>query len=65
MEAFLYATDKAEVTPKNFILINSHHISEVRPTGSQMDDGAEIVMSTGRRIITVETFAKIVEKLLG
>ena len=63
MEEFMFVTDQAEASPTNYILISVRHISEVRPIGSQMTDGAEIVMSDGRRITTAETFAKIVEKL--
>ena len=39
MEEFIFVTDQAEASPKHCIRISVRHISEVRPIGSQMDDG--------------------------
>ena len=64
MEAFLFLTDQEETdAPKRLVVVSTQHISEVRPIGHQMEEGAVVVMSNGHRIVTADTFAKVVQQL--
>ncbi len=65
MDGFILLTDKQSDELSQLVLVGKRHISEVRPVGNPISDGALIVMSNGREIQTVAPFDKIIDELRG